>query len=194
MKIVGLTGGIGSGKTTVARMFTDLGIPVYDSDKEAKRLMRTSKKLQKAIIALFGTEAYKDKKLNKSYLADKVFADRDMLQALNEVVHPAVRKHFLSWVNKQKSDYVIQEAAIILEGGNRDLYDRIILVTAPQSLRLKRVGRRDNVSPEKIAARMNHQWSDEKKIPLADFVIENLDLDSTRMKVAAINRALLENS
>lgn len=194
MKIVGLTGGIGSGKTTVARMFGDLGVPVYDSDKEAKKLMRSSKKLKKAIIELFGAEAYKDKKLNKKYISNKIFNNRDLLEKLNSIVHPAVRKHFLSWAKKQKTVYVIQEAAIIYENGKHGFYDKIILVTAPQSTRIKRVMDRDKVSKQEVVARIKHQWPDEKKIPLSDFIIENLDLEKTRTKVFEVNLALLENS
>ncbi len=194
MKIVGLTGGIGSGKTTVAALFGALGVPIYNSDQEAKRLMQTSKELKKGIISLFGKKAYKGKKLNKTYISDKVFSDGDALKKLNEIVHPAVRKHFLAWAEKQKTPYVIQEAAIIFENGRSPFYDRIILVTAPQDVRLERVMERDGTPYEKIMDRIKNQWPDEEKIPLSDFVIENVDLEKTRAKVSEVNRALLDNS
>ena len=130
MMVVGLTGGIGSGKSTVGKLFKELGMPVYDSDKEAKKLMRSSKKIRKAIKALLGDEAYKDKKLNKGYIAKKIFDDKSLLLKLNSIVHPKVRTHFSKWVEKQQSKYVIQETAIIFENSMQGFYDKIILVTA----------------------------------------------------------------
>ncbi|NHF59298.1 dephospho-CoA kinase [Flavobacteriaceae bacterium TP-CH-4] len=194
MKLVGLTGGIGSGKTTVAKMFADLGVPVYDSDKEAKRLMRSSKKVKKAIIELFGEQAYKNEKLNKKYLSNQVFNNGEMLKKLNAIVHPAVRKHFLEWAVKQKAPYVIQETALIFENQMQDFYDSVILVIAPQDTRLQRVMNRDGSSKEAIRARMKHQRSDVEKIALADYVIENLEIETTKQKVSAINLTLLENN
>ncbi|MEK6154313.1 dephospho-CoA kinase [Flavobacteriaceae bacterium 3-367] len=191
MMIVGLTGGIGSGKTTVAEMFIELGIPVYDSDFEAKRLMQSSKKLKKAIIALFGKEAYTDKKLNKTYISSLVFKDGKLLKKLNAIVHPAVKKHFKSWAKKQKTPYVIQEAAIIFENASHESYDRIILVTSPQNIRIQRVINRDGHAEEKIRDRMRNQWEDAKKATLADFVIENVDIEKTKLKVREIHKQLL---
>lgn len=191
MKIVGLTGGIGSGKTTVARMFNKLGVPVYNSDQQAKKLMETSKALKDGIVKLFGEEAFKGKKLNKMYLASKIFNNGEAMKSMNALVHPAVRKHFLSWALKQKAPYVIQEAAIIFENDAQDFYDATILVSAPQDSRLQRVMKRDKVSTEKIRARIDSQWPDEKKIPLATYVIENLEIEKTKAYVFAINNALL---
>ncbi|WP_411030986.1 dephospho-CoA kinase [Spongiimicrobium sp. 3-5] len=192
--IVGLTGGIGSGKTTVAKMFKALGVPVYNSDKEAKRLMRSSKKVKKAILQLFGDEAYLDKKLNKTYISSKVFKDPNLLEQLNGIVHPAVRKHFLSWKSRQKSPYVIQEAAIIFEIGSQNNYDRIILVTSPESTRIQRVIDRDGSTREKVLNRINNQWPDEEKIVLADFIVSNTDLEKTRNMVNDIHVQLLKIS
>ncbi len=194
MKLVGLTGGIGSGKTTVAKMFVALGTPVYNSDLEAKKLMRKSKKLKKAIIELFGEEAYRDEKLNKKYLSDQVFNDSTLLQKLNALVHPAVRKHFLKWVRQQNTPFVIQETAIIFENKMQDFYDEVILVVAPEESRFQRVMKRDGVQREQVETRMKHQLSDEKKKLLSDYVIDNIDLETTTLKVAEVNRALLENS
>ncbi len=194
MIIVALTGGIGSGKTTVANMFKNLGVPVYDSDKEAKNLMMSSKKLRKDIKALLGDLAYKDKTLNREYIAKKVFKDKGLLKQLNEIVHPAVRKDFLKWAKKQGTAYVIQESAIVFENKQEDFYDKIILVTAPQEIRLERVIERDNVSKSKIMDRMGNQLDDEDKIKMSDYVIDNITLDETRSKVKEVHGLLLKDS
>ncbi|WP_282055085.1 dephospho-CoA kinase [Maribacter luteus] len=194
MIIVALTGGIGSGKTTVANMFKNLDVPVYDSDKEAKNLMMSSKKLRKDIKALLGDLAYKDKTLNREYIAKKVFKDKGLLKQLNEIVHPAVRKDFLKWAKKQGAAYVIQESAIVFENKQEDFYDKIILVTAPQEIRLERVIERDNVSKSKIMDRMGNQLDDEDKIKMSDYVIDNITLDETRSKVKEVHGLLLKDS
>ena len=192
--IVGLTGGIGSGKTTVAKLFKKRGIPVYDSDKQAKKLMRRSKKVKNKITALLGDQAYSGSELNSTFIANKVFSDQKLLLELNGIVHPAVRKHFKKWVEKQDAPYVIQEVAIIFENGIQESYDKIILVTAPMDIRIDRIQKRDNVSEKKIRERMDNQWPDTKKIPLSDFVIENIDLQKTRLKINEIHDRLLDYS
>ncbi len=191
MKIVALTGGIGSGKTTVAKMFKDLGVPVYNSDKEAKALMVSSKELRKAIKALLGAEAYNGKTLNREYIAKKVFGDKGLLGQLNKIVHPAVREDFLRWAAKQSTPYVIQESAIVFENGQQDFYDKIILVTAPEEVRLARVMERDKVSKSEIRARMGNQLNDTVKIGLSDYVIENISLNETRSKVNETHKRIL---
>ena len=122
MKVVGLTGGIGSGKTTVAAMFKALGIPVYNADKEAKNLMNTSDSLKKGVVKLFGERAYKKGSLNREYIAGIVFNDKKKLKALNELVHPLVRSHFLNWIDAQKAPYVIQENPLIFEKNDQNLF------------------------------------------------------------------------
>ncbi len=194
MMIVGLTGGIGSGKSTVAGFFKELGVPIYNSDKQAKKLMRKSKKLKKAIIKLLGEDAYDGKKLNRAGIAKKVFADKELLEALNSLVHPAVKKHFLKWANKQKSTYVIQEAALLFENGSYKNYDKMILVTAPLSVRIARILKRDGSSESEVKSRMKHQLSDKEKSELSDFIIDNIDLDKTKSEVALIHRELLQIS
>ena len=194
MMIVGLTGGIGSGKTTVANMFKDLGIPIYNSDERAKELMNSSTELIEKIKELLGQEAYVDAMLNRDYVAGRVFTNRELLTELNSIVHPAVKSDFKSWSATQDAAYVIQEAAILFENGSYDKFDKMILVTAPKRIRLERIMKRDAVSAENILARMNHQWEDEKKIPLADYVIENTILDSTKTEVRKIHQKLLELS
>lgn len=194
MRIVALTGNIGSGKTTVAKMFKKLGVPVYNSDSAAKKLMNSSKKLRKTIIALLGDFAYTDKKLNRPFIAQKVFGNKELLNQLNGIVHPVVRKDFLRWAKKQKSPYVIQESAIIFENGLQDFYDKIVLVTAPKEVRLKRVMERDHVSKSMILARMQSQWDEERKKALSDFEIENMSLEDTRLRVLEVHKLLLDHS
>lgn len=194
MRTIGLTGGIGSGKSTVARMFEELGVPVYNSDEWAKKLMVSSEAAREKIIELFGEKAYSEKKLNRSYIAKKVFKDTESLKKLNEIVHPLVRKSFKSWASKQKSCYVIQEAAIIFENENQDFYDKIILIIAPEEVRIDRILKRDGHPRERILERIGNQWTDSKKIPLADFVINNENLNETRLKVKEIHDLLLDNS
>ncbi|MDT0607280.1 dephospho-CoA kinase [Croceitalea rosinachiae] len=191
MMLIGLTGGIGSGKSTVAKMFKSLGVPVYDSDSEAKTLMVESKPLRKAIIGLLGEEAYLDKKLNKSFISSQVFKKPDLLQKLNEIVHPAVKNHFLKWSENQNFEYVIQETALVFENKAQDNYDSIILVTAPKGQRIQRVIDRDASTEKEVLERMANQLDDNKKVSLSNYVIENLDLDATWKLVCQIHKKLL---
>ncbi len=191
MITVGLTGGIGSGKSTVASFFVELGVPVYNSDQEARRLMKTSKKIKKAIKSLLGKNAYNGKKLNKTYISAKIFKDRNLLHELNAIVHPAVKKDFLKWKTKQKAPYVIQETALIFENKSQDLYDQIILVVAPENERLQRIIARDGITTEQVQDRFNNQLSDELKSPLADHIIQNITLSETKKKVQQVNKAIL---
>ncbi|MCK0157176.1 dephospho-CoA kinase [Cellulophaga sp. F20128] len=194
MMIVGLTGGIGSGKSTVAKMFTELGIPVYDSDGEAKRVMNASKKVKKAIIELLGAGAYTGDELNRRYVASKVFTDETVLQKLNDIVHPAVRKHFLQWTKKQDAPYVIQESAIIFENKNQDFYDTIVLITAPLEDRIQRIIKRDQTTRENVLSRIANQLSDDEKENLSDFMLINEDIAITRLKTKEIHDKLIQNS
>ena len=191
MMIVGLTGGIGSGKSTVAKMFKELGVPVYNSDKKARKLMKSSKKIRKSIKGLLGDEAYDGKELNKTYIASKIFKDKTLLDQMNAIVHPAVRRNFMAWVNKQQAPYVIQEAAIIFENDLQQFYDKVILVTAPEKLRIKRVMERDGIPKSEILARIANQWQDTRKIQLSDFVIHNLELEDTTLRVNEVHKLLL---
>lgn len=191
MKIVGLTGGIGSGKSTVAQMFRELEVPVYDSDEEAKTLMASSKEVKEAIAALLGKKAYKEGLLDRAYIADKVFKDPELLQQLNAIVHPAVRAHFLEWAQKKSVPYVIQETALIFENRAQNNYDFTILVTAPKDIRLRRVMERDGATEQQILQRMENQLEDEEKINLADFCIENVELETTAQKVKQLHTKLL---
>lgn len=194
MRVLGLTGGIGSGKTTVARIFEELGVPVYIADDEAKKLMHVDEEVKERISALFGREAYKEGQLDRKFIASKVFHDKEKLEQLNAIVHPAVAAHFEHWKNHQKTAYVIYEAAILFEKGGYSRNDFNLLVTAPHELKVERLLKRDNSSLEEILARMNNQWSDEKKAALADFVIENIDLSVTRDTVVNLHQNLLKSA
>lgn len=191
MKVVGLTGGIGSGKSTVSKMFLELGVPVYNSDERAKKLMNTSAEIKNQIIAFLGKESYHEEKLNRAYIAKKVFNDTTLLAQLNAIVHPVVREDFLKWTGEQEYCYVIQETALLFENNAQHLYDSIILVTAPKEERISRVVSRDNGTSEQVIARMNNQMDDEEKLNLSDFVIENIDIERTRSIVLQVHAAII---
>lgn len=193
MKIVGLTGGIGSGKSSVLSVFSSLGVPCYHSDIRAKELMQEDQELISQIKTLFGDDIYQGKKVNRTKLADLVFPDKAKLDRLNAIVHPRVKSDFQFFLSQQKASYVIKEAAILFETRGAADCDATILVTAPQKLRIERVMKRDKTPKEHVKLRMSHQWSDEKKIPLADFVINNIDWDKTLKKVDEIHRQLVNH-
>ena len=192
MIVVGLTGGIGSGKTTVAKLFLDLDIPIYFADIEAKRLMHTSKVVKRKLIAEFGEKAYENGKLNRAYIAAIVFKDKEKLKAINSIVHPSVSNSFKRWIGKQNSQYVIQENAILFENGTAKKFDYIITVTAPIAIRIKRVMQRDGVTENQVLARMNNQFSDKVKIEKSDFIIENYSLLKTKNQVLKIHKKLMQ--
>ena len=191
MKVIGLTGGIGSGKSTVARMFELLNVPVYYADLEAKNLMNSAVSLKLGIVQLFGEKAYANNVLNRGYIADIVFRDKEKLQALNALVHPEVRKHFLDWVDSQIGPYVIQENPLIFEKNDQHLFDKVISVTADKKIRIQRVIDRDGLSKEQVCDRMANQLDDTSKTELADFVIYNETLENTKIQVNDIHQQLL---
>jgi dephospho-CoA kinase len=171
--MIGLTGGIGSGKSVVAKIFTTLGIPVFDADEEAKHMMQSNQEMKSKLIEQFGSSIYHASGLQKEKLAAIVFNDPYQLQLLNAIVHPVTIQAAKNWAAKQNSPYVIKEAALIFESGAADGLFKVIGVTAPLSLRLQRVMHRDGVSKEQVEARMQHQISDTIKMRLCDYVIEN---------------------
>lgn len=190
MKTVGLTGGIGSGKSTIAKMFQELGVSVYIADDRAKYLMSTDATVKKQIVALLGEEAYVEEVLNRPFIASKVFNNTSLLHQLNSIVHPAVGRDFIDWKDKQLGSYVVKEAAILFENDGYKQCDVTILVTAPLETRIDRVLQRDDITREAILNRIANQWPDEEKIPLADFVIENIDLQNTKDLVQSIHSSL----
>jgi len=172
---IGITGGIGSGKTTVSKVFEVLEIPVFYADDLAKSVMQTDELLVESIKKTFGSEAYNaDQALNRKYLADIVFNDEQKLAKLNQLVHPAVFRAFDAWLAVQrKVPYILKEAALLFESGSYKLCDKNILVTAPEELKIKRVMQRDNISAGEVKARMNKQFTEAQGIKLADFIIRN---------------------
>lgn len=171
---VGITGGIGSGKSTVCRVFKLIGIPVFEADKVAKNLMNSDEKIRFELIQLFGNNIFDpNNKLNKKMLADLIFNDENLLEKVNNIVHPAVRNEFTLWHQKQNSKYTVHEAAILFESGFYKMMDFTILVSAPEITRIERVVKRDNIKPELVESRMSKQWNDEDKRKLASIELVN---------------------
>lgn len=170
---IGLTGGIGSGKSTVAKIFELLGIPVYYADDAAKKLMNEDEELKTAIQKQFGKEAYKEGKLNRDFLATTVFNDEAQLALLNAIVHPATIRDAQNWMQQQTAPYTIKEAALIFESGSGENLDYIIGVYAPAALRIKRTMDRSNISREAVLQRMSKQIDENIKMKLCDFVLVN---------------------
>lgn len=192
--VVGLTGGIGSGKSTIAQMFEKLGIPVYVSDKQAQILIETDENIKQKIISVFGENAYINGKYNRKYVAEIVFNNKDKLRSINEIVHPAVALHFEKWKQKQQAPYVIKEAAILFESGAYRHCDYIITVTAPEPERIRRVIERDGVTEQSVRERMNNQWNDDQKIKLSNEFINNINMESSSLKVQEIHSNLIKKT
>ena len=188
--VVGLTGGIGSGKSTIAKAFAALGIAVFNSDEQAKALIATDTQVKERIIAAFGEEAYQNGEYNRAYIAQIVFNNSEKLAILNGIVHPALAEYFKQWAKKQTSPYVLKEAAILFESGSYKDCDYIITVTAPEEVRIARVMARDHCTEAQVRARMAQQWSDAQRIALSNAVIENIDLESTKEQIKRINDEL----
>lgn len=189
-KIIGLTGGIGSGKTTVANYMKSLGIPVYIADEEAKKIMET-KEVIGLIQQTFGKSIIANNKINREKLAQIVFNNPDKLQQLNAIVHPIVKQNFDNWVkNHANHPFVIKEAAILFESGSYKYCDSIITVTAPLETRLQRVMERDKTDRESVLSRIKNQWSEEQKLEKSNFVIVNISLEDTKNQVDNILKIL----
>jgi len=188
---VGLTGGMGSGKTTVAAVFATLGIPVYSADDAAKRLMNEDESLKAQLIEKFGENTYTNGLLNRAHLAAEVFTDKDKLTLLNSIVHPATIADGEKWMRQQTTPYAIKEAAIIFESGSQRYLDYIIGVDAPVTLRIYRSMKRDHLSKEEVNARLNRQMDDAIKMKLCDFVINNNGQQAVLPQVMALHEQLL---
>lgn len=190
----GITGGIGSGKTTVCKLFEQLGVPVYYADDRAKYLMQNEPFVIDAIMRAFGSDVYTDGTLNRKLLADRAFADKDKIAKLNGIVHPAVFLDNDKWLAEQQKKnpaYVLKEAALLIETGSYKKLDKLIVVTAPEDVRIERIRTRDNSTVEEVRARIQHQLPEEEKIKLADFVITNSgDISLLLEQVQAIHERL----
>ena len=186
MKIIGLTGGIGSGKSTISKEFKNNSIPVYDSDTRAKILMNSSKDLKVKLIEFFGSSTYTNGFINKKYISNLIFNDSSALNKINSIVHPEVFNDFMNWKSRLNNDFVIYESALIFESGSYKSNDYNILVISDINKRIERVTKRDNVKKDDVLLKMNNQWPDQKKIPLADYVFENSSVNENRKLVSSL--------
>ena len=192
--IVGLTGGIGSGKTTVAKLFSKFNdVAIYIADIEAKKLMNSSEIIKKKLIKQFGESSFVNQKLNRNYISEIVFNDKEKLSILNAIVHPEVKKHFQDFIKKNiDKTYIIYENAILFENGSNLLCDYIITVYANVNTKIERVILRDSSTKEAVESRMKNQWNDSKKIVQSNYIICNENLDETKTQVNKIHNILTE--
>jgi dephospho-CoA kinase len=188
---IGITGGIGSGKTTVAKIFEVLGIPVYNADDEAKKLMNEDEKLIAKIIAEFGNEVYASGKLDRGYLSSLVFKNPAKLELLNSIVHPVIIAAADNWLQQQITPYALKEAALIFESGAHEHLDKVIGVFAPQAIRINRVMKRDQVTREEVMSRLDKQLDETIKMKLCDYIITNNDQELLIPQVVALHQQLL---
>ena len=190
MIIVGLTGGIGSGKSTILNYFRECGYPCFESDEVGKKLLEVE--LKETVLKLFGEEVYNEKGiLDRKALSKKVFSNSKLLETLNDIVHPAVNETFEKFKKKyQDFPVIIKEAAILIESGSYKSCDIVVLVKAPLDERIKRIVTRDSVNVSEVVARINNQWDDKKKEKYADYVIENISLDKTFEKIKILIKKL----
>lgn len=191
---IGVTGGIGSGKSTVSSIFKVLSIPVFDADSYAKNIMQTDAALKNAVIELFGDASYQNGQLNRKWIADIVFKDPAQLEKLNAIIHPATIKAGEDWASQQASPYTIKEAALFFESGSAEGMDYIIGVFAPQHIRINRVMQRDGISREEVLNRMKRQIQEEVKMRLCDYVIINDDQHLLIPQVLLLHHHFIEES
>ena len=190
-KIIGLTGGIGSGKTTIANHLKSLGIPVYNSDEQAKKILYLPETLQSLKI-FFGIDIFTDNLFDKKKLSKLVFSDPEKLKLLNQIIHPAVKVDFNKWLNlNSNAPLVIKEAAILFESGSYKDCDTIILITAPHELRIQRVMDRDHLTFDEVMSRINNQWTDEMRIKRSDYIIDNQEIEKACAQTEKIIKILL---
>lgn len=184
---IGITGGIGSGKSIVSKIIESLGFTVFNSDLEAKNIINNNQEVRQELIEICGNKIYNSSGLNRELLAKKIFSDDSLREKVNSIVHPRVREAFDQLCKKNKKELIFNEAAILIETGAYKQFDKIILVTAPEQVRIDRVAKRDNVSESDVRARMAKQWSDDKKSDFADVIINN---DSTEPLLIQIENYL----
>ena len=187
---IGLTGGFGSGKSTIAKIFEVLGIPVYYADLEAKRIMNEDTELRAEIIRHFGENSYVERQLNRSYLSSIVFENKEKLALLNSLVHPATIRDSKEWIEKQTTPYAIKEAALIFESGSQEYLDYVIGVSAPAHLRIQRAMRRDNLTRGQVQQRMSKQIEEVIKMHLCDFIIYNDEVKPVIPQVLELHKKL----
>ena len=188
---VAITGGIGTGKTTISNMFSDKGVPVFNSDEIAKEIMNTNSLLKNEIVTAFGDKVYDKNRLNKEYLSDAIFNNETLLKKINAIVHPYVAEEFNSWIQEQNSKYIIYESAIIFENQVEDFFDKIICVTASEEDVISRVMKRNNFSVDKIKSIINKQLPNDAKIQKSDYVIENINISKLSDKVLEIHNDIM---
>lgn len=189
---IGVTGGIGSGKTTVCRVFSILGIPVFAADIEASKIMETDPSVIEEVNSIAGKDIYTNGSLNRKELAGIIFNDKDLLEKINHMIHPLVRKNFDRWQKSQDAEYVIFEAAILLDSGSFGVVDKVITVTAPLEERIERVVKRNNLTREQILERIRNQSSDEFKVSRSDYVIDNSDNKLIIPEILRIHKEIIE--
>jgi len=189
---LGITGGIGSGKTTVCKLFELLGIPVYYSDEESKKLLAENGAVKEQVVALFGNSILdEEKNIDRKKLASLVFNNKEQLEKLNAILHPAVGIHFEQWLKKQNAPYILKEAAILFESGANKQVDKVITVVAPLDLKIQRTMKRDGATKEAILSRMQLQLNDEEKVKRSDFVIQNDEQNLLIPQVLDVHKALI---
>lgn len=187
---VGITGGIGSGKSFVADMLLKRGVAVYNSDSRAKELMASDAELRAKLIERFGAEVFGVEGLNRAYLAGRVFASEEELKALNAIVHPRVMADFEQWATEQAGDYVVLESAILFESGFDGCVDIAVAIMAPEELRIERVMERDGVTREQVEERIHHQLTDDERCSRSKYAIVNIELDELEDDVEQLHRRL----
>jgi dephospho-CoA kinase len=191
--VIGITGGIGSGKSLVCSIFRILGVPVFEADSTAKNLYRTNAEVKEKLKSMFGDEIYSNEgELNRKLLSSIVFNDPESLRKINGLIHPMVREAFRNWITQQSGCYVLHEAAILFESGFYKMMDASILVTAPEEIRILRVMERDKLTREEVISRMSNQWKEENTVKLADFIIRNDESEFLVKQILEIDRKIRE--
>ena len=193
MIVLGITGGIGSGKTTVCDMFSSIGVPVYNADIEAKKIMESSEDVKSKICLKFGDKAYVGGNLNKNFISEKIFKDKSLLKEINNIVHPEVYLHFNEWQSSQNSLYVVKEVAVLFELKTEKQFNFILTITAPEEIRIQRIIKRDGKSKELIRSIIDNQLKDSEKIKKSDFVIVNICKEKTLKNVYDIHEKIINS-
>lgn len=191
MKKIGITGGIGAGKSMVGHVLEAMHFPVYYSDQESKKLVDSHPQIREDLQNLLGNEIYLDNTLNRVFLAEIIFKDAEIRQKVNAIIHPHVRLGFEKWATAQQSKLVFNEAAILFETGAYKMMDATILVTAPLEVKIQRVQSRDRITAEQVLERMSNQWTDDQKIPLTDFILVNDEVQPLVSQIEAVIEKLL---